>query len=281
MDIVITGGTGFIGTALVKRLVAAGHGVTALVRGDASASKAAALGAKPVVGDLFDTDFVTSAFAAADGALHLAATGDARTQELDQGIAEAVVRAYSGTQKPYVHSSGIWIYGPGTAITEDTEFDAPAIVAWRAAVEKAVLNADVPTTIVVPGVVYGGGQGIPALLKPASGRVQLVGSGSQHWPTVHVDDIAALYELALSQGSGLGYLIGASASPTVRSLGEAAGLPVETETVDEARARLGAYFADAVLQDQVVTSTKARSLGWEPTGPTLADELRTGSYAAA
>jgi nucleoside-diphosphate-sugar epimerase len=301
MRIVLTGGTGYIGTSLRRRLVAAGHTVTALVRNDRAAAKITGPGQEPVVGDLFDTAWTADQFAAADGVIHTAATGDATTQQLDRSVAAAAAQALSGTGKPYLHTSGIWIYGSDPDITEETPFAPPALTAWRAAVEQIVLEADLLTTIVTPGIVYGYGAGIPGAVfgtRDESGQIPLIGSGDQHWATIHVDDVAALYVTALERGERLGYLIAASGdNPTVREIGEAAaagvagagagagdsgvgGAGVAPESDDASRARLGALFADALLLDQQTAATTAKALGWKPTARTLVEEFRAGSYAA-
>jgi nucleoside-diphosphate-sugar epimerase len=286
MQIVLTGGTGYIGSALLGRLLAAGHQVTALVRSDAAAATVAARGALPVTGDLYDPDWATGQFAGADAVVHTASPGDASSEKLDRSVAEAAVRALSGTSRPYVHTSGIWIYGDNPAITEDSPFAPPALTAWRAAVEQIVLDADLVTTVVTPAIVYGDGAGIPGgvlTARDAEGRVPLVGAGDQHWATIHVDDAAAVYQAVVERGEALGYLIAASgANPTVRELGEAAagGAGVAPESADASRERLGASFADALLLDQQADGAAARSLGWAPQGPTLVEELRSGSYTA-
>jgi nucleoside-diphosphate-sugar epimerase len=285
MKIVLTGATGYIGSSLLTRLVADGHSVTALVRSEKAAAEAGDRGAEPVIGDLYDPDWVTEQFRAADGAVHTAAPGDGTSERMDRSLAEAAVRAFSGTPKPYVHTSGIWIYGDNTDIAEDSPFQPPALTAWRSPVEQIVLDADVTASIVIPGIVHGYGRGIPAAVfgRDDEGRVRLVGDGTQHWTTVHVDDVAALYAVVLASGEALGYVIGASGdNPTVLELAEAAAgdAGVLPETGDESRARLGAPFADALLLDQATSAAKARSLGWKPAGPTLVEEFRTGSYAA-
>jgi nucleoside-diphosphate-sugar epimerase len=285
MKIVLTGGTGYIGSALLEQLVAAGHAVTALVRSDEAAVKVRKAGAEPVVGDLFDTPWLATRFSAADGVVHTAATGDATSEQFDRSVVGAAVQALAGTGKPYVHTSGIWIYGDNAEISEDSPFSAPALTAWRQPVEQSVLDADLVATIVTPAVVYGHGGGIPGgVLTPArdeAGRIRLVGDGSQHWTTVHVEDVAALYAAVVERGERLGYVIVASGdNPTVRELAEAAAgdAGVAPESADASRERLGALFADALLLDQQATAVKARALGWTPTRPSLVEELRTGSY---
>lgn len=285
MKIALTGATGYIGSSLLPRLVADGHSVTALVRSRPAAAKIGEHGAEPVIGDLYDPDWVTGQFRGADGAIHLAAAGDGTSEQMDRSLAEAAVRAFSGTAKPYVHTSGIWIYGDNTDIAEDSPFQPPALTAWRGAVEQIVLDADVTASIVTPGIVYGYGRGIPAGVfgRDDRGRVRLIGAGTQHWATVHVDDVAALYAAVIASGEAFGYVIAASGdNPSVRELAEAAaGDPgVRPETPDESRARLGAPFADALLLDQSASGDKAHALGWKPAAAPLIEEFRTGGYAA-
>jgi len=283
MTILLTGGTGYIGSAVLAHLVAAGHDVTAVVRSASSAEKVTAAGARALVGDLTDIGWLTEALAASDGAIHTATPGDATTATFDDAVATAVIRAFSGTGKPYIHTSGIWVHGSGSDLAEDSPIDAPPIVAWRDAVERRLLEADVATTILEPAIVYGHAAGIPRVIvdapRTASGELELVGDGTQHWATVHVDDLAALYSLVIARGDGLGRLIGAGGiSPTVRELGEAAatGAGVAATSVDAARERLGTAFADALLLDQQASGAKARSLGWIPTAAPLTHELAAG-----
>lgn len=288
MDIVVTGGTGYIGSALLKQLVAGGHAVTALVRSDEAAATVRKAGATPVVGDLFDAAWVAERFAPADAVVHTAATGDASTQRLDRAVVAGAVQALAGTGKPYVHTSGIWVYGDNDDITEDAPFAPPALTAWRQEVEQGVLDADLTATIVAPGIVYGHGGGIPAGVfgpgaRDDAGRLRLVGDGTQHWTTVHVEDVAALYRIVLERGERLEYVVAASGdSPTVRELAEAAAgaagvAGVAAETVEESRERLGALFADALLLDQRTTAAKAKGLGWTPTERPLVEELSATS----
>lgn len=238
-------------------------------------------------GDLRDVGWLTEQLRAADGAIHTAAVSDPSEDEAtDQVVAQAVVSAFGGTTKPYVHTSGCWIWGNGHDITENLPLHPPAQTAWRLPIEETLLASDVAVTVLAPGIVYGYGSGIPALIasgpRTESGALALIGSGAAHWTTVHVDDLAGLYVTVLERGSGVGYLLGVNgANPTVRELGQAwGGVAVEPEDPAATRARLGASFADALMLDQQSAGEKARSLGWTPNGPSLLDEFRTGSYAA-
>ncbi len=144
--------------------------------------------------------------------------------------------------------------------------------------------------VVVSGVAYGdGGGGIPGLLlgspRDAAGNLIMLGGGQQHWPTVHAADLADLFRRVLEDDSARGYyVVGDGRNPTVAELTEAAAVAVGAPGAvpgsdEEARARLGDYFAEVLLLDQGTTAARARSeLGWQPSRPGLVDEYRQGSY---
>ncbi|GAA1435567.1 NAD-dependent epimerase/dehydratase family protein [Microlunatus lacustris] len=284
MDIFLTGGTGYIGSALLRRLLERGHQVTAAVRSASSAQKVHALGATAATGDLTDTTWVVEQLRRVDGAVHTASPGDATSPGFDAAVATAAVQAFGGTSKPYVHTSGLWIWGAGEGLHEQSPLAPPALTSWRPAVEDVVLAAGLRGGIVAPGVVHGHGGGLANVLlqgpRTEDGARTLIGDGSQHWSTVHVDDLADLYVLVLERGAELGRVLGVSAgAPTVRAIAEATGDPVAPEPVEATRARLGEAFADALLLDQQFDNGYALSLGWAPTRPGLVDEVRSGGYA--
>jgi nucleoside-diphosphate-sugar epimerase len=293
MNIALTGATGFIGSHVLTELLAHGHEVTALVRDDPQAKTVAARGATPVIVNLNDRPAVVRVLSAADGAIHTASPGDATSADLDSAVVDAVVEAYTGTDKPYLQISGAWVYGNNTAITEESPFDAPALVSWREAIERRALDAQgVRTVVVVSSVAYGdGGGGIPGLLlgspRDDAGNLVILGSGQQHWSTVHVADLADFFRRALEDSTARGYyVIGNGVKESVADVTEAAavaaGAPGAVPGSDtEARTRLGEYFAEVLLLDQATAATRAsKELGWNPSHPTLVDELRHGSYRA-
>jgi nucleoside-diphosphate-sugar epimerase len=113
----------------------------------------------------------------------------------------------------------------------------------------------------------------------------MLGTGDQRWPTVHVADLADAFRRVLEDDSARGYyVVGDGPNPTVAELTEAAAVAAGAPGAvpgsdDEARARLGDYFAEVLLLDQATDAAKARAeLGWRPSHPGLVDELRTGSY---
>jgi nucleoside-diphosphate-sugar epimerase len=281
MRVLLTGGTGFVGSAVLCRLVEAGHQVDAVVRSESAAARVSSSGARPVIGALDDTVWLRSCFARADAAIHTATADGEGAAVLDDAVIDAVTTAFAGSERPYLHTGGLWVYGSGR-ITEDSAFNPPPIAAWREARQRRLLASDIAATMIAPGIAYGYGRGIPRVLIDAprgmDGALTLVGSGEQHWTTVHVDDLADLYLLALANGPAHEVVHGASGTnPTVRELGLAIvgpGGSVQPDTEDATRARLGREFADALLLDQQASGDKARrTLGWTPHRPSLVAEL--------
>src|SRR3954462_10308939 len=276
MKVTLTGATGFIGSHVLTELEEHGHEVTALVRGEV---------------DLYDRRAVASLLNEADAAIHTASPGDASSAEMDASVAAAAIDAFAGSGRPYIHTSGAWIYGSSASITETSPFAAPALVAGREPIERRVIEAPgMRGVVIVPGVAYGdGGGGMPGLLlgspRDDAGNLIMLGSGRQHWSTVHVADLADAFRRALEDDSARGhYVVGDGLNPTVAEITEAAavatGAPGAVPGSDEeARARLGDPFAEVLLLDQGADAAKARAdLDWSPTHPVLVDEFLNGSY---
>ena len=222
MKVALTGATGFIGSHVLAELQEHGHEVTALVRDDAQAETVAARGVTPAVVDLYDGPAVVSLLSDADGAIHTASPGDETSADLDSAVVDAAIEAFDGTGKPYLHISGAWVYGDNPAITEESPFDAPAIVAWKEPIEQRLLDAGgMRGVVIVPGVAYGdGGGGVPGLLlgspRDDAGNLIMLGTGQQHWATVHVADLADFFRRALEDDSARGhYVVGDGLNPTV------------------------------------------------------------------
>ncbi|WP_148615118.1 NAD-dependent epimerase/dehydratase family protein [Nocardioides rubriscoriae] len=284
MEILLTGATGYIGNAVLARLLASEHQVRAVVRNEEKADAVRVVGVTPVVGDLFDPAWLRGQLDTVDGAIHTAAGSDERDAALNDAVIEAVLASFAGTEKPFVHTGGVWTYGDNPDIADDDPQQPPAITAWRPAGEQRLLTSGVRASVVRPGIVYGHGGGIPAMLaagpRDEAGALVLIGTGDQHWPTVHVDELADLYVLVLHQAPGGTAYVGANGTnPTVRELGEAAVGPdatVVAGSAEEAAGRFGAAFAEALLLDQQSAGRAARALGWEPSAPSLVELLRDG-----
>jgi nucleoside-diphosphate-sugar epimerase len=290
--VALTGATGFIGSHVLAELREHGHEVIALLReGDAQADAVAERGATPIVVDLYDRPAVVGLLSGADGAIHTASPGDATSGDLDSAVVDAAIDAFAGSGKPYIHISGTWVYGDNTAITEESQLKPPAMVSYREPIDRRVVDAhDMRGVVIVSSVAYGeGGGGMPGLLlgspRDDSGNLIMLGTGQQHWSTVHVADLADFFRRVLEDDSARGYyVVGNGSNSTVAELTEAAAVAAGAPGAvpgsdDEARARLGDYFADVLLLDQGTDADKARAeLDWSPSRPGLVDEFRNGSY---
>jgi nucleoside-diphosphate-sugar epimerase len=292
MRVALTGATGFIGSHILAELQEHGHQVIALVRDEDQAAAVSARGASPAVVDLYDRPAVVRVLRDADGAIHTASPGDETSADLDSTAVDAALEAFAGSGKPYVQISGNWIYGNNTSISEDSPLDPPALVAWKGPIEQRVLDAEgIRGVVIVSSVAYGdGGGGLPGLLlgspRDEAGNLVMLGTGRQHWSTVHVADLADFFRHVLEDDSARGrYVVGNGRNETVAELTEAAAVAVGAPGAvpgsdDEARARVGDYFAEVLLLDQGTDAAKARTeLDWQPSRPGLAEEFRHGSYA--
>jgi nucleoside-diphosphate-sugar epimerase len=291
MKIALTGATGFIGSHILTELQSHGHEVTALVRDDAEAVSVAVNGATAAIVDMYDRPTVVKLFGDADGAVNTASPGDDTSASFESAVVDAAIEAFGSSGKPYAYISGLWVYGSNMAINEESPLDPPALVAWKPPIEQRLLaERGMRSIVILSSTAYGdGGGGVPGILlgspRDPDGNLIMLGAGQQHWSAVHVADLAAVFRIALEDETAQGrYVIGDGLNATVAELTEAAAVAVGAPGAvagsdEEARARLGDYFAEVLLLDQGTTAAKARSLlGWRPTHPGLTDELRSGSY---
>ena len=291
MNVALTGATGFVGSHVLTELLEHGHQVTALVRDDTHVDALRTRGVEAAVVDLYDRSAVASLLSAADAAIHTASPGDTTSADLDSAVVDAVIDALGGTGKPYLQISGQWVYGSNSSISEDSPFNSPPLVAWREPIERRVLSErGMRGVVIVSGVAYGdGGGGVPGVLlgspRDDAGNLIMIGAGQQHWSTVHAADLADFFRRVLEDESARGYYdVGDGLNPTVAELTEAAAVAVAAPGAvpgsdEEARARLGDYFAEVLLLDQSSDAAKARAeFDWRPTHPGLAEDFRQGSY---
>jgi nucleoside-diphosphate-sugar epimerase len=288
MRVFVGGATGYIGTAIAKSLRSRGHTVLGAARNAEAAARLRAAGVTPVDADLGDAASFGRAAREAEAVIQTASTSDARSSDLEPRAATAILEALAGTTKPFVLTSGVWVYGDtgDAAKTEDSPLDPLPLVAWRLPVEKDVLQApSIRGAVIRPGIVYGGGAGIPAMFVASARRDQKVaipGDGKNRWPVVHVDDLGELYALVLEKGApGAIYNGSTEEIPTSgevgRAIAERHGAAFATWPLEEARKAMG-LFADALALDQIIRSPRSNALGWAPKGPSLADEIARGSY---
>ncbi len=277
MRIFLTGGSGYIGSAVLDALARAGHEVTTVVRNGEKAAAVEKRGGHPLVADLFKPESYAAAAASAEAWIHAAVDYSARGVEFDQLTVDTLlVAARSAGGGLFIYTSGVWVLGDSPEpATEKTPVNPIPHSAWRAPIEKAVLKAGtgaIRTAVVRPGIVYGGGRGIVGdLLKDANnGLVRVVGNGENHWPLVYDRDLGDLYArlIASSDAKGIYHANDEGderVNDIVEAIREAAHVRPSLRHVPlaEARKKMGTY-ADALALDQKVRSPRARALGWTP-----------------
>lgn len=292
MRILVTGATGLIGSAVARRLKTSGHEVTGLARSNETEGKLAADDFEVARGDLADPQSVAKAARDADAIVHAASPNDQNTTSYDEASTRAILAAIRGAGKRFVYTSGCLLYGStgNTPATEESRLDPVDLVRWRVNLEQEVLAAakdGVHPIIVRPGWVYGNWGGAAMMMYGSAkehGAAQYIGDGQNRWSTVHADDLAELYALAIERANPSTIYNGVHGAPTrlieiARAASEAAGAAgrVAPWPIEEARQALWA-FADAIACDQVISGDKAKTeLGWHPQRPSIIDELR--SYA--
>jgi nucleoside-diphosphate-sugar epimerase len=294
MRVLVTGATGLIGGAIARRLAAAGHTVVGLARSDASATKLNDLGYQAIQGDLADAASVAGAARSVDAVVHAASPSDENTSAYDETSTRAIIEALRGTSMRFVYTSGCLVYGAtgDTPATEDSPLHPVELVRFRQALEAEILGAvpdGVHPVVIRPAWVYGNRGGTAMMMYASAkehGAALYVGNGQNRWTTVHADDLADLYLLALEKAPA-GSIFNGAHGPAVplieiaRAASEGAGAEgrVTQWPLVEARRELWG-FADAIACDQLVSGELAeRELGWRPCRHSIIDELR--SYAAA
>jgi nucleoside-diphosphate-sugar epimerase len=229
----VTGGSGFIGGALVRRLVADGWDVHALVRSEAAAQKVLALGATPIAGDLADVPSMAVGAQYCEVAFHSAAhLGDwGSREEFErgnvQGTANALAAARQAGLRRFVHVGTEAVLLAGRPLIEVDEraplrFDSSALYSsTKARAEEAVIEANhsgLETVVVRPRFVWGRGDThlLPALVDAVgSGRFAWIGGGRHRTSTTHVDNVVEGLMLASEHGAAGGVYFVTDGEPVV------------------------------------------------------------------
>jgi nucleoside-diphosphate-sugar epimerase len=296
MRIFLTGGTGYVGGAILDALVRAGHEMAALVRNGEKAKEVSARGARPVIGNLAAPDSYRTSLAGHDGYVHAAVDNSPKGPDIDRAALDTLLQAArAGHVGFFIYTSGVWVLGEcPQPVTEEAPVRPTPLAAWRPAHEQLVTAGHgngLRTVIVRPGVVYGGSRGIVGDMfrDAANGLMRVIGGGDNRWPLVYDRDLGDLYAKLVARADAAGVFHATDeADERVNDLAQAiAGLlprrpDIRHMPIEEARAKMGAY-ADALALDQVVRSPRARALGWTPSlrsvsrnAPRLYDEWRSG-----
>jgi nucleoside-diphosphate-sugar epimerase len=292
LRVFVTGATGYIGSAVVRELSAAGHEVSGLTRWADKTVYLKELGARPVVGNLVDPDSYRDAAIDHDVLIHLAEAEPERRVQVDRAAIDGLLSAArvimdhdDEARRTFIYTSGIFLLGEtgDEPAGEDASTDgAPDLVAWRAGHERLVLDAGddrLATAVIRPGMVYGGHGGVfGAFFTSADedGAAEFVGDGTNHWSPVYVGDVARLYRLVAETAARGIYHCAEDQATRVGNLAVAAsratsaGGRTRRVRLEDARQSMGP-FADALVMDQVMACPRSRALGWRHEHPLFVD----------
>ncbi|MGI4827289.1 MAG: SDR family oxidoreductase [Janthinobacterium lividum] len=295
MRIFVTGATGFIGTELVKELIAAGHQVRGLSRSDAGAQQLQAMGAEVHRGSLQDLDSLRRGATGMDAVVNLAFNHEDMSKFAENGEDERraieALGSVLGAGQLLVVTSGTGLASGvpgGLRLESDPPLNMEAIPRRPEDVARAVAERGVRVAIVrLPQVHDTRKQGlVPFLTEMArqKGISAYVGDGANRWAAAPLADVSHLYRLVVEQ-AGPGVTVyhavqeeGVALRDIAEALGKGLNIPVISLDKDKAAEHFGWLAHFASLDMPASSEWTRKALTWEPTGPGLIEDLTNMTY---
>jgi nucleoside-diphosphate-sugar epimerase len=292
MRVFVTGATGFIGSAVVRELIDAGHQVLGLARSDAAAKSLVAAGADVHRGSLEDLDSLRSGAAAADGVIHTAFIHDfsnyGPAAEADRRAIETLGGALAGSDRPLIVTGGTLLVQRQGSLATEEDASNPSFPRKSEAATLALAARGVCASVLrLPPSVHGNGDHgfVPRLISIAreKGVSTYIEDGLNRWPAVHRLDAAHLYRLVLEKRSaGARYHGVADEGVPTREIAEVIGRHLNVAVVSKSREEAADHFGWIGLffgMDSPASSMQTQErLGWRAVQPGLIADLNAEHY---
>jgi nucleoside-diphosphate-sugar epimerase len=289
MRVFITGGAGFIGSAVVNELIAHGHTVTGLARSESNEASLKAAGADIHRGSINNLDSLRSGASVADGVIHCAFNHDfskfAANAEEDRRALEVMADVLAGSNRPLISTSGLLGLAPGAIATENHPASQMSPRRSESALDAASRGVRAMTIRLPPNTYEGANGGfVPYIIAAARqhGVSAYIGDGRNRWPAVHRLDAASLYRLAIEKGAaGARYHAVGDEGIPFREIAEVIGrrldLSVVSRTPEEAPRHFGFLAIFAGIDSPASAAQTREQLGWRPTHTRLIADLDQAS----